>query len=989
MKNVYELKINSTPYSQKSYFRNSNNFFCQCNNYCSCFCAKCGCVYKCQSYEISKREKIESNNLSHEEHLNKNLSQLNIKGHNRESSLQNFNLKNTLLNSFNEDYNNYNNNCLNNIRIKKSNSEIDNLLNNNNNIFKNRIIDDKKSIMKIPISPNSTPSNSFNKRIYNQKKMIKNKLFKGYNDDSRQKAKMEFEDLLNSFNDNEENENDNSKSYNRQNNQIEDFKKMSINIDSENNNNNKRNNVRTIYSYNGNRINDNIKNRRNNSMYFLTNSNTENLTAPNESNLFLDYKNLNKSLSKERLNERNNNNIFNYERNKYNNPIKPNNQNLYKKIPKNPRNNFDKVIKQKNHNKFFEIQSFNFQIFNNYINNELKLIFKKLKEENEELKKEISKKNKNNNNLNLQLSNLQKDLLNRKNDINNLQKDNKNENKNLKNEVLYYKNQLLNLSKENNELIQNLENIQKELNTLTNENKRLSNEQKNYKNLQNENKKMKEQINNYEKVNAKNLEIKVSEDENQKLINQIIDYKKNISTLINDNKKLTNQRINEQKTISDLIEKNTNLNNEIMNNQIEILSLKEENRNLLKKINTLETKKSKKENNGKIKTILNKNPIKLFKNLLIKSENSILYKGNQTSNNTNYSINLNDSYNKKKSLSSSTSKQIINTSTTTYSSKLMNKLKIENDLSQISLPITKKKFVNNIEELGENLIFKIYTLKSIMCYDFKNKEFCLFDFADYNNFKNNYITDNNNGNIFISYNSILYILTGKNSDFFYSFNPQKKSMEKLCSLNNNHSKGSLISFQNSIICLSGEHNKKCEIYSINKNKWNEMAERNFERSEFGTCIINNKYLFALFGFNSPKNEYLNNIEFLDLLTEGSLWKNLDYKSDNISLYIKGFLALNYLDNKIILVGGFNGEIQKPIENFIQIILGDDFEKDIYIENVDRKLKDIQKNKSYIFSSNITQRKDEQGRIFNVVYDNDNRIHIFEIQNMIHDVFKFE
>ena len=33
-------------------------------------------------------------------------------------------------------------------------------------------------------------------------------------------------------------------------------------------------------------------------MYFLTNSNTENLTAPNESNLFLDYKNLNKSLSK-------------------------------------------------------------------------------------------------------------------------------------------------------------------------------------------------------------------------------------------------------------------------------------------------------------------------------------------------------------------------------------------------------------------------------------------------------------------------------------------------------------------------------------------------------------------------------------------------------------------------------------------------------------------------------------------------------------------
>ena len=980
MKNLNELKINSIPYNQKSYFRNSNNFFCQCNNYCSCFCAKCGCIYKFQSYENSKRGLIESNYLSHEGDLNENISQLNIKRHNRESSLQNLNVKNSLLNSFNEDYCNFNCNSLNNIRVKKSNSEIENLLNDNFNSFKNRNFDDKKSILKIPTPPNTTPGNSFKKRIYNQKKMIKNKLFKGYKDDNRQQ-KMEFEDLLNSFN--EENENDNSKSYKSQNNQIEDYQKMSVNIDSENNyNNNKRNNVRTIYSYNGNRINDNIKHRRNNSMYFI-----ENFTAPNQSNLFLDFKNINKSLSKEKLNE-NNKNIFKYERNKHNNPIKPNNQNLYKKIPKNPRNNYNKVIKQNNYYKFFDIQSFNFQIFNNYINKEQEIMFKKLKEENEKLKNEISKKNKNNQNLNIQLSNLQNDLLNSQKDINILQKNNKNENKNLKNEVLYYKTQLLNLSKENNELIQNLENLQKEFNTLTSENKRLSNELKNLKNLQNENLKMKDQINNYEKLNSKKLDIKLSEDENQKLINQIIDYKKNISTLINDNNKLTNQRINEQKTISKLIEKNTNLNNEIMNNQIEILSLKEENKNLLKTINILETKKSKKDNNEKIKTKLNKNPIKLFKNLLIKSENSILYKGNQTSNNTNNSIILNDSY-KKKSLSSSTSKQIINTSTTTHSSKLMNKLKIENDLSQISLPITKKKFVNNIEELGENLIFKIYTLKSIMCYDFKNKDFCLLGFADYNNFKNNYITEKNNGNIFISYNSILYIVTGKNSDFFYSFNPQKKSMEKLCSLNNNHSKGSLIAFQNSIICLSGEHNKKCEIYSINKNKWNEMAEMNFERSEFGTCIINKKYLFALFGFNSPKNEYLNNIEFIDLLTEGSIWKNLDYKSDNNSLYIKGFLALNYLDNKIILVGGFNGELEKPIENFIQIILGNNFENEIYIENVDRKLKDIQKNKSYIFSTNITQRKDEQGRIFNVVYDNDNRIHIFEIQNMIHDVFKFE
>ena len=36
-----------------------------------------------------------------------------------------------------------------------------------------------------------------------------------------------------------------------------------------------------------------------------------------------------------------------------------------------------------------------------------------------------------------------------------------------------------------------------------------------------------------------------------------------------------------------------------------------------------------------------------------------------------------------------------------------------------------------------------------------------FDFADYNNFSTNYINDEDNGNVYLSYNSFLYILTGK------------------------------------------------------------------------------------------------------------------------------------------------------------------------------------------------------------------------------------
>ena len=467
----------------------------------------------------------------------------------------------------------------------------------------------------------------------------------------------------------------------------------------------------------------------------------------------------------------------------------------------------------------------------------------------------------------------------------------------------------------------------------------------------------------------------------------ILKYKKNISSLKEENEKLKNQNLYDQQSLKELIEENKGLNNQNLNNQKEILLLRQENNNLLNQINNLPTESSIIENINKSK-FKNQIPIKLFKDLSVKTGSRINYKGNSTIsnyNNTNGNINyLNDSY---KKITTSTTKQIISSSSSI--SKIINKFKIENDLSISPIKKLQNKFITNIDNLGDNLVFKLYLGKNILCYDFTNNNFGLFDFADYNNFESNLITEENNGNIFLSYNSILYIVTGKNSDFFYEFNPKKKSMEKLCSLNNNHSKGSLIAFQNSIICLSGEHNKKCEIYSIHKNEWNELPEMNFERSDFGTCIIKNKYLFSIFGFNSPKNEYLNNIEYLDLLSEGSLWKNLDYKSDNFSLYIKGLLTLNYFDNKIILIGGFNGEFNKPVETFAQIILGDDFEKEIYVENVDRKFKDIQKYKSYIFSNGVTERKDEKGRIYNITFDNDDRIHIFEMQNMGHDVYSFE
>ena len=166
-----------------------------------------------------------------------------------------------------------------------------------------------------------------------------------------------------------------------------------------------------------------------------------------------------------------------------------------------------------------------------------------------------------------------------------------------------------------------------------------------------------------------------------------------------------------------------------------------------------------------------------------------------------------------------------------------------------------------------------------------------------------------------------------------------------------------------------------------------MPELNIERSDFATCIMKDRYLFALFGYNEPKKEMLNTIEYLDLNEENGEWKYLKYNNlDLIGCYIKGSISVNHQDKKIILVGGIN-EANEPLKTFIQIIFPDSENiTDAYVENVDRNFKDIAKNDVYTFSTGFTKFIDNENREFNVAFDNTNNIHVFEVKNMAHDVF---
>ena len=286
-------------------------------------------------------------------------------------------------------------------------------------------------------------------------------------------------------------------------------------------------------------------------------------------------------------------------------------------------------------------------------------------------------------------------------------------------------------------------------------------------------------------------------------------------------------------------------------------------------------------------------------------------------------------------------------------------------------------------------------IKSILCFDYLDKSFSYRDYADFGNFQENYFIQNNNQNnkiktniaIYLIIENNFYIITGINCDKLFVYNSCQRTINKLCCLKNNHSNGVMINYLNDIICISGDYNKKVERYNKSKNEWVDLPELNIERCKFSACIIKNKYIFCLFGYNYPTKQYLNTIEFLDMENISS-WKYLKYKNENLlSLKMTGGLSINYNDEKIIYIGGYNGEHNKPLEHFYQIILEENFEKEEnnIVEKIDRKLKDIEKNKKYIFDKGYNTFMNNKD-LYYLAFDNHFRAHIFQINNMAHDIF---
>ena len=438
-------------------------------------------------------------------------------------------------------------------------------------------------------------------------------------------------------------------------------------------------------------------------------------------------------------------------------------------------------------------------------------------------------------------------------------------------------------------------------------------------------------------------------------------------------------------------------------------------------LNTLNIKNKKIQNLNKDKPDLN------YQNgsIIAKSKSSSKYL-NTTSENDHYSYSSFDNYKNLnlyfRKITTFEDEQKLNKSKPTSLTKrtikynkniLLNKKNIKKEI------IINNKNNNSLEDINinEKIIYTIYLSSKdnnlkIIFFDPESKKFSFQKFMDKNNFEENYknniyknynnMNKSENSNIFLFNDGYLYVITGQNFDIFYKLDPYKKEIIKLCTLNYNHSNGNLVYYDQRIFCLSGDFNKKVECYIESKNEWIVIPEMLTERSNFTTCIIKEQYLFSLFGYNNINKQYLNSIEFIDLLCENAEWKYLYYENENgsnNSLYLTGALGMNFDDKRIIIFGGYDGKNKKENYSFYQINLKKNFEENYEIcedklsnivkigNSSDPKTNDI--NKLYYFEYGYNKYYEENNNFIYNAFDIGFNSHLININTFSHEIFNFQ
>ena len=109
-----------------------------------------------------------------------------------------------------------------------------------------------------------------------------------------------------------------------------------------------------------------------------------------------------------------------------------------------------------------------------------------------------------------------------------------------------------------------------------------------------------------------------------------------------------------------------------------------------------------------------------------------------------------------------------------------------------------------------------------------------------------------------------------------------------------------------IFIVGGPNETNVELYDIEKNISTIDSQLNTERCEPSLILVNNKYLYSIFGFHLYES-FINTIERCNLQKKNRCWEMVDYKLINTPKLERAFFGVSYVSNNIILISDKENE----------------------------------------------------------------------------------
>ena len=106
--------------------------------------------------------------------------------------------------------------------------------------------------------------------------------------------------------------------------------------------------------------------------------------------------------------------------------------------------------------------------------------------------------------------------------------------------------------------------------------------------------------------------------------------------------------------------------------------------------------------------------------------------------------------------------------------------------------------------------------------------------------------------------------------------------------------------ENFIFIVGGPNEIDVELYDIEKNITVIDSHLNTERCEPSLILVNNKFLYAFFGFHLYES-FINTIERCNIRKKRRTWENVEYKLNNTLNLAKAFFGVSYIENNILLI----------------------------------------------------------------------------------------